>query len=131
MTQEAFIKQLDKEGYSYKIEGNKVIVNGPLHMTITSIPPDVEFRGEGDVYLNYITSLPPNIEFRNTGNVSLRSLTSLTPDVKFKNGRDVYTGIIKIRSLVGGFFGDWEGNIEGIDSKRLLNVMIKQGVFEK
>ena len=29
------------------------------------------------------------------------------------------------------FIGEWKGNIEGIDSKMLLNVMIKQGVFER
>jgi hypothetical protein len=29
------------------------------------------------------------------------------------------------------WFNDWKGNMEGIDSKRLLNLMIKQGVFER
>ena len=129
MTQEEFIEQLDKEGYSYEIEGAKVIVNDALHMTITSIPSGVEFRNAGDVYLNSLTSPPLDVAFKNTGNVHLRSLTSLPPGMEFRNGGDVYTGIIKIGSLVGGFFGDWKGNIEGIDSNRLLNVMIKQGVF--
>jgi hypothetical protein len=36
-----------------------------------------------------------------------------------------------LNSLIGGRFSDWRGNIEGIDSKRLLNKMIKQGVFER
>jgi len=36
-----------------------------------------------------------------------------------------------LKSLLGGAFGYWKGNIEGIDSKRLLNLMIKQGVFER
>ena len=60
------------------------------------------------------------------GVVYLDSLTSLPPDVVFKNRGDVY-----LKSLVGGWFEDWKGNIKGIDSKRLLNVMIKQGVFER
>jgi len=36
-----------------------------------------------------------------------------------------------LKSLLGGAFGYWEGNIEGIDEKRLLNKMIKDGVFER
>jgi len=36
-----------------------------------------------------------------------------------------------LRDLIGGWFNEWKGNIEGIDSKRLLNAMIKQGVFER
>jgi hypothetical protein len=38
-------------------------------------------------------------------------------------------GDVALNSLVGGWFENWKGNIEGIDSKRLLNLMIKQGVF--
>jgi hypothetical protein len=44
----------------------------------------------------------------------------------FTNSGDVY-----LRSLIGGGFDDWEGNIEGIDSKRLLNLMISKGIFER
>ena len=56
--------------------------------------------------------------------VWLNSLETLPPGVKFKNGGYVYLG-----SLIGGCFEDWKGNIEGIDSKRLLNFMISKGVF--
>ena len=58
------------------------------------------------------------------GGVDLDSLTSLPLGVEFKNGGDVYLGL-----LIGRWFNEWESNIEGIDSKMLLNVMIKQGVF--
>jgi len=37
-------------------------------------------------------------------------------------------------SLIGGSFGrfeDWSGNIEGINSTKLLNLMISKGVFER
>jgi hypothetical protein len=44
--------------------------------------------------------------------------------MEFKNEMRVYLG-----SLTGDWFSDWKGNIEGIDSKTLLNVMIKRGVF--
>ena len=109
MTQKAFIKILDEKGYSYEIEGDKVVVTH-----------------EGDVGLDALTSIPPGVEFKNRGYVDLSALTSLPPGVEFKNEGDV-----DLEYLVGGRFSNWKGNIEGIDSKRLLNVMIKQGVFER
>jgi hypothetical protein len=45
--------------------------------------------------------------------------------VEFRNGGSVYLGSVM------GWFSGWEGNIEGVDEKRLLNKMIKQGVFER
>ena len=98
MTQEAFIKVLDKKDYSYEIEGDRIIVT---------------YRGR--VFLESLTSLPPGVEFKNGGSVFLKSFTSLPPGVEFKNG-----GSVQPYSKF---------NIKGIDSKRLLNVMIKQGVF--
>jgi hypothetical protein len=64
------------------------------------------------------------VVFRNKGTVYLRSLTAISPGVEFMNGGDVYLG-----ALIGEWFKDWEGNIEGIDSKRLLNSMISKGMF--
>ena len=61
--------------------------------------------------------------------VYLESLTSLPPGVEFKNGGDVL-----LDALIGDWFSDWEGNIEGIDSnysKRLLNSMIALGLFDR
>jgi len=109
MTQKEFIKVLDKKGYSYKIEGDRVVVTH-----------------KGDVFLDSLTSLPPGVEFRNGGYVSLHSLTSLPPGVEFRN-----RGVVGLNSIIGGEFDDWKGNIEGIDSKRLLNLMISKGIFER
>ena len=109
MTQEEFIKVLDEEGYSYEIEGDLIVVT---------------YYGRVD--LSSLTSLTPGVVFINGGFVDLESLTSLPPGVEFKNGEDVY-----LVYLVGGWFGEWQGNIEGIAPERLLNVMIKQGVFER
>ena len=127
MTQEAFIKVLDREGYSYKIEGDKIIVTreGTVNLdTLTSLPLGVEFRNKGSVYLNALTYLPPGVVFKNGLEVYLAALTSIPPDVEFKNG-----GLVRLDSLVGGYFHKCKGNIKGIDSKRLLNVMIKRGMF--
>ena len=141
MKQEKFIKVLNKEGYSYKIEGDKIIVtSGDLYgdvdlQSLTSLPPGVVFKNKGDVDLQSLTSLPPGVKFNNRGHVdlqslsskgsvNLRSLTSLPPDVEFKNGDDVY-----LKSIIGGWFDKWSGNIKYIDSKSLLNLMIKRGMF--
>ena len=81
----------------------------------------------GDVDLRALTSLPPGVEFENRGDVDLESLTSLPPGVEFKNGGDVL-----LDALIGDWIiSDWKGNIEGIDSKRLLNSMISKGLFER
>jgi hypothetical protein len=108
MKQEKFIKVLNKEGYSYEIEGDNIVVG------------DEEWH----VDLSALTSIPPGVEFRNGGTVNMGSLASISPGVEFNNGESVY-----LRSLVGGWFEDWSGNIEGIEPTSLLNVMIKQGMF--
>jgi hypothetical protein len=46
--------------------------------------------------------------------------------VVFKN-----EGIVYLGSIIGGRFDDWEGNIKGVDSKKLLNFMISKRIFEK
>ena len=149
MTREEFIKILDKKGYSYEIEGDKIVVteDGDVDLyslpslppgvefknggfvdlqSLTSLPPGVTFKNKGYVNLRSLTSISPGVVFNNVGVVNLRSLTSISPGVEFKNG-----GNIRLDSLIGGKFDEWAGNIEGIDSKRLLNMMIKQGVFER
>ena len=109
MTQEEFINVLDRKDYSYKIEGDLIVVTY-----------------KNTVDLESLTSLPPGVEFRNGGYVVLPSLTSLPSGVVFSNKGEVNLGY-----LIGRWFKEWKGNIEGIASKRLLNVMIKQGIFER
>ena len=108
MAQEEFISILDKKGYSYKIEGDKIIVTH-----------------KGSVWLNSLTSIHPGVVFRNEGSVHLDALTSIPPGVEFRNGGYVYLDALM------GWFSNWEGNIKGIDPKRLLNFMISKGVFER
>jgi hypothetical protein len=132
MTREEFIKVLDKKGYSlysYKIEGDKVIINrdGGFYLhDLTSLPPGVIFENNGKVYLESIISISPDVAFENDGDVFLNALTSISPGVEFMNGGDVY-----LESLTGDWFSYWGGNIEGIGSKRLLNRMISLGLFER
>ena len=149
MTQKEFIEILEDEGYSYEMSGDKIIVNykgnvylnditsispgvvfingeGVFLSSLTSLPSGVEFRNVSYVNLSSLTSLPPGMEFRNVEGVDLGSLTSIPSSVEFKNGRNV-----DLSALIGDWFSDWKGNIEGIDPNRLLNFMISKGLFER
>ena len=131
MTREAFKQVLDEKQYPYEIEGNRVVVTHGGYTNLgglTSLPSGVEFRNGGSVNLESLISLPSGVVFKNVGGEHgfLDSLTSIPSGAVFENWGDVY-----LESLIGGYFDDWEGNIEGIDSKRLLNKMISLGLFEK
>jgi hypothetical protein len=129
MTREEFIDYLKELDHSYIEEDNRIFITSREDVLLRNIPSDVEFRNGGGVWLEFITSLPSGTVFNNGGDVYLRSLTgnwSISPDVVFNNGGDV-----NLKSLTGNWFSKWGGNIEGIDPNRLLNVMIKQGVFER
>ena len=139
----------DKDtGHSSEIEGNIVVTDkGDVYLDrLTSLPPGVEFKNGGTVYLESLTSISPGVEFKNGWSVNLHSLTSIPPGFVFKNGGNVYLdaltsippgvvfkngGDVHLDSITGAWFYYWKGNIEGIDNKRLLNKMIKQGVFER
>ena len=129
MTREEFIKVLEEKDYSYKIEGDKIVVTHEFAVflgSLTSLPPGVVFSNRNDVFLGSLTSLSPGVEFKNVGNVYLGSLTSIPRGVVFKNVGNVY-----LEYLTGGWIMYWRGNIEGIDPKRLLNKMISLGLFER
>ena len=154
MTRSRFIRLLKEKGYVYKIEGDKIIITvarmdvsntDDAHLAIRSIPPGVVFNNRGTVWMESLTSMSPGVEFNNGGWVELDSLTSLPSGTIFNNGRDVNLnsltsispgvvfknqGGVKLRSLTLNYwFNKWTGNIEGIDSKRLLNFMISKGMF--
>lgn len=142
MTREAFIKVLDEKGYPYEIVGDKIIVNaevgnpgysgdGYLYLEkLKSLPPNVHFKASGNIYLNALTHLPSGISFGGCGwYVGLKSLRSIPSDTRFEMNAS-------IRSLIGpaggyGYFHSWEGLIEGIAPKRLLDKMVSLGLFDK
>ena len=109
MTQKEFIEVLKAKRYSYEMEGDRIVVTH-----------------KKNVDLSAITSLPSGVIFKNKGYAWFSSLISLPSGVVFSNSGDVY-----LIDLTGGWSAEWKGNIEGIDEKRLLNKMIKDGVFEK
>ena len=130
MTREEFIKELNKKGYSYEIEGDKIVVTHKgdiiLFNNFNSIPSGVEFNSNGVVYLYELKDLPSEVIFNNKGDVVLDSIKNIFPDVKFNN-----SGNIRLELLGGIWFDKWKGNIKGIGYKRLLNKMISLGLFNK
>ena len=132
MTQEAFIKVLEEKGYSYKLEGDKIVVTHNKWVFLRSLetlPPDVEFRNKLDVFMDFLKTLPPGVVFKNGEDVYLHSLMNISPGVQFGNEGDVY-----LNSIIGeedGYFPNWSGNIEGIKPNRLLNKMISIGLFDR
>jgi hypothetical protein len=131
MTTEEFINILNKKEYSYEIEGDKIIVinknhNGVVNPSIdlrdiTSIPSDVIFNNSGYIFLTELTAIPPNVVFNNRRYIDLRNCLKIDSSVIFNNDGSIFTDKL--------ITDKWEGNIEGIGSTRLLNMMIKQGIF--
>ena len=146
MTGEEFIAVLDRKGYSYETEGDKIIVTygGSVYLSnLKTLPPGVEFKNKGDVYLNDLKTLPSGVEFGNNRNIYLNGLKTLPSGVEFKNGGWVDLenleaippgvafnngGSVYLKGL--GWVNDNEGiRIEGVENRKLLHLMIKQGVF--
>lgn len=143
MTQEDFIEVLDKNNYSYKIKGDNIIVtkgdgtrgvhlvalniedeHGISFHIIDSIPEGVIFKCKGLVNLNSLEKIPDGVEFRNTGDVWLDNISTseIPQEYVFYN-----TGSINFSNR--SWDHRWIGNIEGVNDKRLMNLMIKRGLF--
>lgn len=131
MTREKFIQVLEEKQYSYEEKGGKLVVTdggvfGVNLRYIRSLPESVEFRNHGHVILDGIKSLPPDVQFKNKGPVNLESLETISPNIKFNND-----GAVFLYSIVGGWFSDWKGIIDGVNHGRILNKMVEDGLFDR
>jgi hypothetical protein len=128
MIREEFIQALEDHNYSYEIKENKIVAThkGGIILFLNSIPSGVEFNSNGVVYLYELKDLPSGVMFNNRGDVILDSIKNISRGVKFNNRGD-----IRLDSLTGGWFYEWDGNINGIGENRLLNKMISLGLFER
>lgn len=149
MTREEFIKVLRGKGYSYREEGDKIVVTHKEEVWLDSLetlPPHVEFRNKGYVSLPSLKSIPPGVKFKNQGHINLKSLETLPSGMKFGNKGHVQLDSLKsipsgvefsdrggvyLSWLIGCWFSGWKGSIEGIGSNRLLNKMISIGLFDR
>jgi hypothetical protein len=143
MTREEFIKVLDKKGYTHTEENGSVVITfpGDVRLDNTDLIPGLVFKNNGLVRLLFLTQIPDGISFLNDGDVNLDRLEVLPPHTIFSNGGDVYLNVINIPReiqfnnggalrLPSNFLND-DYLIDGINSKRLLNLMISKGLFER
>jgi hypothetical protein len=148
MTREEFIQILDEVKYHYNIKGDKIIINKFNDYinfdSLISLPSGVEFMNKGSVSLESLDIIPHGVIFSNNGNVYLNSLKNIPKGVEFNNSGGVF--LIELNSIDRSVEFRNLGNIrvannkvipgldleiEGVNSNRLLNLMIKQGVFER
>ena len=149
MTREEFIDRIEKiPGYYYELEGDKIIIPkycGGMDWAIESLPPVVEFRNTGSVLLDSLKEIPAGVSFYNTQWVSLNSIKHIPEGVGFYNRNGVVadivesispgvefnnSGAISMESLKINTEFDWGCEVKGIDDRRILNAMIKRGLFQ-
>ena len=95
---------------------------------IKKIPADTEFNNGISIDLNSLENIPSGVKFNNIENIYLRSLKTISPDVEFNNRGNIYFGLVAHKTL-GQELKLSELTIKGIDTKKLLNKMIKRSVF--
>jgi hypothetical protein len=122
MTREGLIEMLDRIADNrnlepfYTIKDNKILITGNNGT--------VDFHKTPGVNLNWIKNIPADVEFINDGPVRLDRVMEIDPSVRFNNN-----GWVLLKRLDIRYFNKWSGNIEGIASNRLLNLMISKGLF--
>ena len=143
MTREEFIDLLKDKGYSYEIDGDRIIItHGGMVSLLQSVPIplnlEVEFRNDEHVDLNNATELPSDIVFNNTNDVYLGCLRNLPKGIKFKNTNDVFLGM-NLEDLPSWLEFDngnyvwlgnvntykWDCKIPGIRGSKIINLLIK------
>jgi hypothetical protein len=130
MTTEKFTDLLYDKDYMYQTKGDIVIVTHSSYVDFytESIPPGVIFKNNGYTSLHGLEKIPPGVEFRNFGEVYLDDTKEISTGVGFYNT----LGGVHLKSLLGveGLWSNqWKGNIDSIDPKMLLNLMIKRELF--
>jgi hypothetical protein len=149
MTREEFTFELKRNGYSYREEGDNVIVTHTTTVDLSSLkdlPSGVEFRNPGHVFLSSLEELPFGVRFLNEGDVVLESIRRLEPGVEFANGKNIWLdslrsldpgvqfengGKVFFKALIGQWSNEWKGNIKGVSTKDLINLMVKSSLFER
>jgi len=129
MTREEFIEKLDRERYSYKIEGDKVILMGrrkypySIWLDCEYIPDNIIFKNNGDVILDRLMKLPPNTKFLNTGVVELRELLTIDDIPETVVFGDGVTDLGHINSIIG------DTNVPGINFIRMFRFLHNKGLI--
>lgn len=112
---------------------------GPVYLTrLISIPEGTRFINRGSVYLSRLLKISSSSIFENLGAVYMLDVKQIPPGAVFTNEGGIYLGK-KVSILPGVEFNnkgvvrfeeeEYKGDIPEIEGKRILNLMVKQGVF--
>jgi len=98
--------------------------SGSIYLLILeSIPSDVKFNNDGAIWMESLLAIPSGFVFNNKGGIFLVNIRSIPNDVIFNTGRGVY-----INSFTD--LKNWRGDsIEGIDDRKIINLLLKRGMF--
>jgi hypothetical protein len=141
ITSSEFIYVLDKMDFIYSIEGDMIIIgsnglskkgyrdlnHGNINLSaLKSLPPNIVFKNTGWIDFESITYVPPGTNFDNGGRVYLDSVTEISPTANFGDYvTDVWIEKLRIKTE------EWDLDISGIRDVRILNKMIKDGLFDR
>jgi hypothetical protein len=141
MTREAFIAYLESRNIDFELSTSGMIVithkeEVRLNHEVDEIPSDVEFRNPSQVRGSWVKVVNPNVIFNMQGKygasatVWLPDVEKIYPGVEFHNNGSCILKVLERPKISNvSFFRHWDGNIEGVDSNRLLNAMIKRELF--
>jgi hypothetical protein len=115
--------------------------NGDVHLLgCETLPEGTVFENEGTVDISNVKEIPKGTIFSNGGYATFPRCSSISSGVKFINGGDVYFGPLRlicpsVKFLNSGKISilEWTlfSQMEGIDSKKILDKMISIGLFQR
>ena len=144
MTREEFIDHLEDKKFNYKLVGSKIEISGADRIVLKNIlnlyeveylPPNVIFSNTGGIKMLNLKNIPEGVEFNNLGPIFLGTSgdgLKIHPLVKFNNGSSISFGFrgYNVNSFdISTEYGGNDIDVEGINTKSLFKLMVRQGVF--
>ena len=138
MSIQEFKKILKEKRYSYREDGEKIIIEyyGSIDLyDIQSIPEGIIFENDGVVNLNNISLIPKGTIFSNPGTLYAQSAIEIEEDVEFNNIDLFIRSVVKLSKGVkfnnsGSILNKSKMieslQIDGIKIQRILNCLIEQ-----
>jgi hypothetical protein len=133
---ESFKGILDKRGYPYREEGERLIVDGLTSSTslrlpgVKSIPPCVSFVNFHSIILDSLEELPFRTELA-TDYVYLTSLRRIDSSVRINESMLISPLTEKSDISILRIVFKFAFSVSGISDNRVLNRMISLGLFDK
>jgi len=113
-----FIEELEKKGYSYKVERDRVTISKENHNvnldSLTTLPEGTVFENGGYVNLDSLTTIPEKTVFNNGVSLYLNSVTTLSKGVVFKNGGHISLTSVTTLTEEVLFDNEWDVNLKSL-----------------